>query len=201
VGYGLAMLAAPKFGFVFLAAPKAGSTAIQRAFTEHAQLLTPGPPSLKHVTAAEFEADFAPLLAKHGYPRATYQTTCLVREPIDLTISWWRYRSRKNIRDSAHYTGEMSFDQFAEIVLAGGGDFRRPAEFACDAGGRLIVDRPFRYDNVDACVSWMATLVGEAVEVGRANVSPQREVAVSPETRRALEEFYADDLALYEASA
>lgn len=194
------MLAAPKHGFVFLAAPKTGSTAIQRAFTSHAQLVTNGPPTLKHVTAAEFEADFVPLLVKHGYPRRDYTTTCLIREPIDATLSWWRYRSRRNLVGRSHYTGEMSFDEFAERVASGRGAFRRPTQFLCGADGRLLVDRLFRYDHVDACVAWMAAQVGVPVRLRRVNVSPRRETEVSPSARRALEEFYRTDLALYEAA-
>jgi hypothetical protein len=194
------MLAAPKYGFVFLAAPKAGSTAIQRAFAEHAQLVTSGPPSLKHVTATEFEADFAPLLARHGYDRGDYETTCLVREPIEMTLSWWRYRSRRNLAGQPHYTGDMDFDAFVDLVVTGRGAFKRPAEFACGPDGRLLVDRPFRYENVDACVAWMASLVGAPVAVGRANVSPVREAAVSASARRRLEEFFAEDLAIHAAA-
>jgi hypothetical protein len=194
------MLAAPKFGFVFLAAAKAGSTAIQRAFAEHAQLLTPGPPSLKHVSAAEFEADFAPLLAKHGFSRASYVTTCLVRDPIDLTVSWWRYRSRKNIEGTAAYTGAMSFDEFAEQVIAGLGGFKTPSTFMCTTGGRPLVDRPFRYENSAACIRWMSSAVGEPVTTQRVNVSPQRDFALSAATRQRLEDFYARDLALYDAA-
>ena len=194
------MLAAPKFGFVFLASPKAGSTAIQRAFADHAQLLTPGPPSLKHVTAAEFETDFAPLLAKHGYDRSSYVTTCLVREPVELTLSWYRYRSRRNIAGTPHYTGDLSFEEFAERVVAGRGAFRKPSEFLCDSGGRLLVERPYRYEHVDAAVAWMSELVGAPVRVGRANVSPPREVTVSDATRRMLEDYYAADTELYRAA-
>lgn len=194
------MLAAPKFGFVFLASPKAGSTAIQRAFAEHAQLLTPGPPSLKHVTAAEFEADFAPLLAKHGFDRSSYVTTCLVREPVELTLSWYRYRSRRGIAGTAHYTGELSFDEFAERVVTGHGAFRKPSDFLCDADGRLLVERPYRYENVGDCIAWMSEQVGAPVKVGRANVSPPRDVTVTAATRRMLEEYYAADTELYRAA-
>ncbi|MFN8193051.1 MAG: hypothetical protein U0R80_02070 [Nocardioidaceae bacterium] len=194
------MLAAPKFGFVFLASPKAGSTAIQRAFAEHAQLLTPGPPSLKHVTASEFEADFAPLLAKHGYERSSYLTTCLVREPIDLTLSWYRYRSRRNIAGSPHFTGDIGFDEFAERVVSGRGAFRRPRDFLCDADGRMLVERPYRYEHVDACVAWMSEQVGEPVSLRRVNVSPPREVTVSATTRQLLEDYYSVDLELWESA-
>ncbi len=194
------MLAAPSHGFVFLASPKAASTAIQRAFAEHAQLLTPGPPSLKHLSAAEFEADIAPLLAKHGFDRSAYVTTALVREPVDLTLSWFRYRSRRNLKGSARYTGEMSFDEYAEQVVAGEDAFRSPREFLCDERGELLVQRPYRYEHIDACLGWMVEQVGQPVEVGRANVSPQRDVEVSPATRALLEQHFARDLEIYAAA-
>ncbi len=192
------MLAAPKFGFVFLAAPKAGSTAIQRAFTRHAQLVTPGPPSLKHVNAVDFEADFAPLLAKHGYPRSSYVTTCLVREPIDRTVSWWRYRSRQGIADTPQFTGNMSFAEFAEQVVSGEAGLTSHHGFAFGEDGQRLVDRPFRYEHIDRCIAWMAELVGKPVKVPLLNVSPGREVEISPTTRAMLEEFFATDLAHYE---
>lgn len=194
------MLAAPKLGFVFLASPKAGSTAIQRAFKGQAQMLISAPPSLKHLTAADFETDIAPLLAKHGYPRSSYATTCLVREPIDLTVSWWRYRSRPQVLGRPHYTGEMSFDEFVDRVVSGRGAFRTPSQFACDEHGRTLVDRTFRYDHLDACVAWMAELCGAHIELERVNESPRRAVEISAASRAKLEEFYAADLALYEAA-
>lgn len=194
------MLAAPKHGFVFLAAPKAGSTAIQRAFTPHAQLVTLGPPSLKHVTATEFESDFAPLLDRHGYERSTYTTTCLARDPIEATLSWWRYRSRTGISDRPAYTGNTSFEEFAELVVAGKGQFKRLADFACGPDGRLLVERPFRYENLEACVAWMTECVGEPVSLRRANVSPQREAVLPASTRRRLEEYFAADYAVREAA-
>ncbi len=194
------MLAAPSHGFVFLASPKAASTAIQRAFAEHAQLLTPGPPSLKHLSAAEFEADIAPLLAKHGFDRSAYETTALVREPVDLTVSWFRYRSRRNLRGSPRYTGDLGFDEFASRVVAGEEDFRGSREFLCDEQGELLVDRPYRYEHIDALLVWMTERVGQPVEVDRVNVSPQREVEVSASTRALLEEHFARDLEIYAAA-
>lgn len=194
------MLAAPSHGFCFLASPKAASTAIQRAFAEHAQLLTPGPPSLKHLSAADFEADIAPLLARHGFARSSYVTTALVREPVDLTLSWYRYRTRRNLQGSARYTGDVTFDEYAERVVAGEGGFRPPREFLCDGDGTLLVERPYKYEHAEDLIAWMAERVGAPVEVGRANVSPQRDVEVAPSTRRLLEGFFARDLEIYAAA-
>ena len=194
------MLAAPKYGFVFLASTKAASTAIQRAFKSRAQVLFSSPPSLKHLTAADFESDVAPLLVKHGYPRSSYVTTCLVREPIDLTVSWWRYRSRPGLVGRPNYTGEMSFDEFVDRVVSGQGAFRTPSQFAADDQGRTLVDRIFRYEHLEACVAWMAELSRAKIELERVNVSPRRTVEISAASRAKLEEFYAADLALYEAA-
>lgn len=191
------MLAAPAHGFVFLAAPKTGSTSIQLAFADHAQLITNRPPSLKHVTAIGFDRDFAPILTRHGFERTSYVTTSLIREPIDLTLSWYRYRSRRAIRGRPRYTGDLSFDAFAEQIAAGEADFRPGGKFYCSKDGTLLVERLYRYDHLDACVDWMSERVGASVEVGRVNASPQREVTVSAFARRTLEDVLAVDLELY----
>ena len=70
-------------------------------------------------TAQSFITSFAPILARYGYPRGRYELVCIIREPIDWTASWWRYRSRPATVGKASYTGDMSFDEFADRVIDG----------------------------------------------------------------------------------
>lgn len=186
------MLAAPKYGFVYLAARKTGSTAIQKAFHRHAQLVTNGPPSLKHVDATEFEQRWAAVLLDHGYPRSDYETVCSVREPVDAVLSWWRYRSRPAIEGRPGYVGDKSFAEFAESIVSGEVRLVTAAEFT--VGG---VDRVFRHDHVDRLVDWMRNKVGKRVPVEQANVSPPRVAEIPASTRHLLEEFFAADLEIY----
>jgi len=194
------MLAAPNHGFVFLAAPKSASTSIEMAFGRFAQLTTKSAPGLKHASAPEFESRFAPLLASYGFARDSYETTGLLRHPIDLAVSWWRYRSRPALRGQSQYTGDQAFDEFAAIVVAGRGRFRRLRDWAGDAQGNCLLDRPFRYENIADCVHWLEERVGRQVAVPDLNVSPRRDPDMSPVTRRDLEHFFAVDIALYEAA-
>lgn len=193
------MIAAPKHGFVFLAAAKSGSTSIERAFGRFAQLLTQTPPKLKHASAREFETWFAPLLDAYGFPRSGYQTVAVMREPLDLVASWWRYRSRPGVpreRSTAH----LDFDEFAQEVVAGRGGFRRPADWMSDETGSLLVDRVYKYEHLDLAVDWMAGRIGGAVDLPHLNPSVERELAVSADTRRLLEHHFARELEIHAAA-
>ena len=62
------MMAMAHAGFVFLSMPKAGSTALQKHFSRHAQILFRQPPGMKHMSAATFENVMAPWLERYGHP-------------------------------------------------------------------------------------------------------------------------------------
>lgn len=192
------MLAVPKHGFVVLAVPKSGSTALEAAFAKHAQLVTSGPPSLKHVTAQDFEQHFTPLLRAHGYDRSDYEVTALVREPVSWLSSWWRYRSRPGIAGKPTYVGDLGFDEFVGRVVAGEIRLRPQADYVSGPDGRLAVDRLWRYDDLEHAFAWMRAKVGKKkVRLKPRNVSPDREHEVSASTRDLIEQAYAADLTLY----
>lgn len=194
------MLAAPQHGFVFLAAAKAASTSVQRALRDVAHLEIRTPPPLKHMTAREFEVDVAPGLAADGFPRDAYVTTALVREPVDLVVSWWRYRSREQVRDHPHSTHDVEFADFARQVMRGEGRFRRPSEWASDTRGRVLVQRLWKYDHLDAFAGWLGEKVGRDIVVEHRHRSPERPVVIAPSLRRDLEAYLAPELRIYEAA-
>lgn len=194
------MLAAPQHGFVFLAAAKAASTSIQRALRDVALLEIRTPPPLKHMTALEFEQDVAPALAADGFTRDTYETAALVREPVDLVVSWWRYRSREQVKGHPHSTHDVEFADFAQQVMRGEGRFRRPSEWASDAEGRVLVQRMWKYDHLEAFVTWLGERVGRDVPVAHRHRSPERPVVIAPSLRRDLEAYLAPELRIYEAA-
>ena len=117
----------PQAGFVFLAMTKTGSTAVETAFQRHAQLVARRPPRMKHMTARTFDQVFVPVLEHYGHARASYEVLCIVREPVDWVHSWYRYRSRPAAADSDHSTAGLSFEEFAEQVVAGEVDLGRKA--------------------------------------------------------------------------
>ena len=187
-------------GFVFLSMPKAGSTALQRHFSRHAQILFRQPPGMKHMSAATFENVMAPWLDRYGHPRDSYETVCLARHPVERALSWWRYRSRPEA-SAEKSTGDTTFAQFAEQLVSGEVPLGTAWNFVTTMDGVVLVDRIYRYDNLAAAATWMAERLGIAPpELDPTNVSPARDVDVDPGVRAMLEAHYADDVRLYEAA-
>ena len=200
------MLLAPGKGFVFLATTKSGSTSIETAFMKHSQMILQKPPAIKHTTYAGFQRFLQPFLNSKGFPRESYEVVCVFREPIDWLSSWWRYRSREklaNPTDPKHrnYTGEVSFEHFARAYMEGSERFAkvgRPSKFVRPRSGQAEMDRIFRYDRLDLLVDFLCEKVGEEVEVGSANTSPERSFSLSEECEIELREFFAPEYRIYE---
>lgn len=188
-------------GFVFLAMPKAGSTALERHFSKHAQILFRRPPGMKHVSAATFESVMAPWLERFGQARSSYETLCLARHPVDRAVSWWRYRSRPGA-SAEKSTVDVPFPVFAERLVSGDVPLGTAWNFVTSVdGSTVIVDRIYRYEHLADAADWMAERLGvSAPELGRANVSPARDVDIDPGVRAMLESHYADDVRLYESA-
>jgi hypothetical protein len=200
------VLLAPGKGFVLLAATKCGSTSIETAFMPHAQMILQNPPNFKHTTYAGFQRFLQPYLASGGFPRESYEVVCAFREPIDWLSSWWRYRSRAQLANPANprhrnYTGEMSFERFVRAYMEGDKQFAqvgRQSRFVRPSPGEAEVDRIFRYDRLDLLIDFLCEKVGEEVEVGSANTSPERSPSLSEECDIELREFLAPEYRIYE---
>ena len=182
------MLIAPARGFVFLAMTKTGSTAIESAFGPYTQMVQRNSPRLKHTRYAKFERYLAPFLAANGWPRDSYEVVCAFREPIDWLHSWWRYRSREEIADPSHrahknYTGNVSIEEFARAYIN---------------DKQHGIDRIFRYERLDLLIEFLCEKVGEDVEVGHSNVSPEMPYELSEECERELREYLTDEYRIYE---
>jgi hypothetical protein len=187
-------------GFVFLSMPKAGSTAIQRHFSRHAEVLFRQPPGMKHMSAATFENVMAPWFDRFGRPRSSYETLCLVRHPVDRAQSWWRYRSRPQA-SAEKSTEDVPFARFAEQLVAGEVPLGTAWNFVTTLQGEVLVDRMYRYENLAEAAAWMADRLGiDPPAIDRANVSPSRDADVDPAVRALLEEHFADDVRLYESA-
>lgn len=194
------MMAMAHAGFVFLSMPKAGSTALQKHFSRHAQILFRQPPGMKHMSAATFENVMAPWLERYGHPRSSYETVCLARHPVDRALSWWRYRSRPEA-SAEKSTGETTFARFAEQLVSGEVPLGTAWNFVTTMDGAVLVDRIYRYEHLADAADWMAGRLDIAPpELDAANVSPARDAEVDPGVRAMLETHYADDVRLYESA-
>ncbi|WP_345460868.1 hypothetical protein [Nocardioides marinquilinus] len=196
------MLAMPSAGFCFLAMTKTGSTAVESALGRYAEIAVRRPPRLKHMSARTFDSVWAPVLEHYGHPRESYELTCVVREPVAWAHSWFRYRARPEVAGRPNYTGDLTFAQFAERIVAGDVDLGSSARFVRTRPDRPDVTHVWRYENLGDAVAWMAGRLGVDVpEVARVNASPDRpDDGIDPAVRRMLERHFAADLAVYEAA-
>jgi hypothetical protein len=164
------------------------------------------PPAIKHTTYAGFQRFLQPFLNSKGFPRESYEVVCVFREPIDWLSSWWRYRSREKLAnplDPKHrnYAGDVSFEHFARAYMEGSERFAkvgRPSKFVQPRQGEAEMDRIFRYDRLELLVEFLCEKVGEEVEVGSANTSPERKFSLSEECEIELREFFAPEYRVYE---
>lgn len=200
------MLVAPSKGFVFLAMPKAGSTSVEQAFRNYSEMTLQRNPSFKHTRYAAFQRYLQPFLASKGFPRESYEVVCTFREPIDWLSSWWRYRSREEISDPSspahrNYVGDISFEEFARAYIDGSEQFAkvgRQSNFVQPRDGQPAVDRIFRHDRMDLLVEYLCEKVGQQVELGTSNVSPERELSLSGDVKGELLAFLELECRIYE---
>ena len=96
----------------FVAVPKTGTTAIEKALRPHADILFRK--SQKHTSAQRFHRRIRPFV------RATFDTSlesfAVLREPEDQIRSWYKYRCRDEIRDKPEYAGQLSFNAYVEAL-------------------------------------------------------------------------------------
>ncbi len=184
---------------VFLATPKAGSSAVEAALEPLAEVAIKRPAPLKHMTARDYGTHFAPYLeAKLGGPLTT---VALMREPLDWLRSWYRFQLQDDIDDPGHPMAGRSFEQFAQDFMAPRPpSFANPGsqtDFLCDAAGAPLVDHLFRYEEIDSFVEFLEDKLDFEIILPRVNVPPAVDVELSAQTSAALQEAMAAELSLY----
>ena len=180
---------------VFLATPKAGSTAIEVALESLASLAVQRPPELKHVDIAGYHAFVEPWL-RHS-SQAGFTTAALMREPLAWLQSWYRFRLRDEI-DEAN-DEPIDFEEFVRTYI------HDPARMTdgvgsqsrfLSAGGRQV-DRIFRYENMDNFTQFLDEWLDCEISLPRVNVPPAADVTLSPQTEAELRRTLEDDFRLY----
>lgn len=186
-------------GLVFLATPKTASTSIEAALSPLAAVVVMRPPQLKHTNASKYQRHVAPFL---GDAKGTsFVTTALMREPLNWLGSWYRYRQRpEEVPEKS--TRDISFDEFVraycrdeqpEFAKVGS-----QATFLSPSGFRPV-DHIFRYDRMDLFVKFLEKRLGAKITLPMINVSPEGEVALSPDVEATLRQHRAADFTLYDS--
>lgn len=187
---------------LMLSEPKTGTTATINALKPRASLVVNGPPEMKHTNYRKFLAFVAPWIkSQTGLDRQDYDVVSVMREPIDWLGSWYRYRTRDELKDPAHpnsanYTGNVSFDEFVRAVMLPRDEkpqwamINTPCTVALKGRDSIGVDRIFPYEDLSGLHRLIEERTGKPVEAKLQNVSPSMDLVLDGATRqRALQHF------------
>ncbi|MDB2369217.1 sulfotransferase family 2 domain-containing protein [Octadecabacter sp.] len=187
------MLVFAKEKLVFLALPKTGTTALEDTLEDHAAVILRKAPNLKHTPGFRYEKFLKTYLGKCGL--TNLDTMCVIRHPVDWLGSWYRYRARPAKDGSADSTKDMTFDAFvAEYASDKPASWARigsPPRFIRDNDGRIMVDHLFQYEQLDKAVAFLEDRLKVTITLPKRNVSPAKDMTLSPQTVARLENVHA----------
>ncbi|WP_194865053.1 sulfotransferase family protein [Alloalcanivorax profundimaris] len=174
------MLLSSKHGFAFLCMPKCASTSIEIALRNYCTVRITGQPDLKHMDARTYHRYIGDM-HKKLLPDVSIEVVCMMREPLEWLHSWYRYRTREELKDPTHpnrnnYTGGLEFDEFLKAYMSRErppfADVGSQRQFLELENGSLGVDRIFRVDDMEGLKSYFREKLGEEIEIPNENVSP-----------------------------
>ncbi|WP_322865251.1 hypothetical protein U5922_002985 [Aquicoccus sp. G2-2] len=187
-----------KQNLALLAVPKTGSTAYEMALKRRADILFTG--RRKHGTAVFFHRHVAPFL-EAAY-KLTPERAAVIRDPLDHAKSWYRYRTRPEIRGTANSTHAMSFDDFLDAAIS---DNPPPcAKVGSQAGFLTMKDdvvpvhHLFAYEAQALFRGFLEARFKRPLKLKEYNVSPVMQVTASREATARFREARAADFALYD---
>lgn len=188
---------------VLLSVPKTGTTALEQALGERAEIAFRGRPEIKHLNLRQYLNRILPLLLPLG--GAPFETVAVIREPLDWLRSWYRFRARDALLGQRNSTAGVSFEAFLEAYLAPG---RRPdyarlgrqSDFLIDHDGRIAVDHLFRYEAMPALVDFLSARLGHEITLPHANVSPEAATDLTPQAEARARAVLAGDHALWQGA-
>lgn len=185
----------------YLAVPKTGTSALERALGAKASTIFRDPPGLKHTNARGFEKKFRHLFERPNLP--SIETMAVMREPIAWLGSWYRYRQRDALNGHPNSTRSVSFDQFVEAYLS---DIPPPyahlgsqARFITDNQGDLLINHLFSYNDLESARHFLERRLSLKIELPKVNVSPRAKLDLSPDLDAALRQRCVLDFEIYAA--
>ena len=194
---------------VILSQPKTGTTALENALTPRSSISISKPPELKHMSYRGFMAYMAPMIEAHtGMKRSDYEVVSVMREPLDWLGSWYRYRTRDELRKpdnprAVNYTGNMSFDQFVRDVCEPAeqqpahAQIKTPSWVALSGTGVVGVDRLYPYEDLSELYQLIIDRTGKPIEAKIANVSPEMPLSLSDEGKAMIRQTFAFEFDLH----
>jgi hypothetical protein len=193
------MLYFSKQNLVFLANPKTGTTAIEKALTPQAAMIVRNPPGMRHMNVGTFRKSIQPFIRRHK--NTDPEIFVVVREPLSHLLSWYRYRRRQKKIGTEKSTLNLSAEAFIEETMKDAPDtFARigsQARFVGLAKQHQLPEHMFPYEHPQLLLSFLRDRFG-VDDVPAANVSPREEVEVDPAVVDRLRAHRARDFELYD---
>lgn len=173
------MIASTEHKFVLLCNPKTGTTSLEAAYLQYSDFYLKG--SKKHILYRDLKCLFGNYFEDQGC-----EFYCVVRDPIQVMVSWYKYRSRPEMLDDVEiqrtygksvdrYTGDLSFEEFAERENV---EIRHYMKILLDAHERIAPIKFWRFEDLSRFNDHLSDHVGEAVPLLKENKSPSRKVEI-----------------------
>jgi hypothetical protein len=189
-----------KENLALLAVPKTGTTAIEAALAPHAAMAILDPPVLKHVPIYRYDRLLKPFFLKAGGKEL--ETAALVRNPITWLGSWYKYRARPDLAGKPNSTAGISFDAFVtEAIKGDSAPFAHvgsQVKFLTNRDGTVGATHMFQYEQMGRYVAFLEARLNRKIDLPTVNVSPEREMALSPEVEEKLRRKWAAEFELWE---
>jgi len=197
------MLVFYKERLVLLSVPKTGTTALQTALRDRADIVISDPPELKHAPVYRYNRFFRPMFEK--VCGIEMDTIAVMREPVSWLGSWYRYRHRPFMKGKTNATHDVSFDGFVQAYLRG----KRPGFANVGSQAKFLEPRPngtsvthmFRYEEPGRLAEFLSARLGAMPALNRENVSPGMKLDLSDDTKRKYRRKCSEEFALYDSIA
>jgi len=193
------MLVFHKQRLVMLAVPKTGTTALEQALSPFASAVISDPPWQKHVQASQYRMQLATFFNQRG--TRPMELVAVMREPVEWLNSWYRYRSRPQLRGTANSTAGLSFDEFVAAWLEpkppAFANITPQADYLTDDEGIIAVDHLFRYNDLGALLTFFERKLNTKLVLPQVNVSPKLPAELSDSLRERLKSHASADFDLW----
>lgn len=186
---------------VFFSTPKTGSTSIEQALGRFCEIRISKLPAAKHTPVRKYKRLLEPFVLT--LTQTPPDTVAAFRDPLDWLGSWYRYRSRAEIRGTKNSTYGKSFDQFVEGYLQEEqpdySSVGSQAKFVSDSQGRIGISHLFPYERLDMLSAFLENRLRRKLTLKRLNTSPKAELKLSPALLSRLEQQYPRDFEIHAA--
>ena len=184
----------------YLAIPKTGTSAVERALHRRASAILRDPPGVKHTNARGYERRFRAMFENKSLP--PIETVAVMREPVAWLGSWYRYRQRPALSGHPNSTEAVSFEQFVEAYLQENqppyAKVGSQGRFVTDESGDLLINL-FQYEDLAPFITFLEQRLGGEVDLQTVNKSPVKALDLSDELSVELHKKHALDFQIHSA--